>query len=118
MNGKHVYRDEITHLQELLQERADPKVRDWWDNYVKGSAPFRGVKMPVIRSLLHKWHKAHIVLTLETAQQVELALALFHEAYSEDKIAGTQIDCRSGAQAETGEEGRLDHCPTIWISSE
>ena len=44
-------------LRQALQEHAIPDTKAWWENYVKGSAPFMGVKMPVIRKVLHRWHK-------------------------------------------------------------
>ena len=42
-------------LFHLLQEKADSKRKGWWENYVKGSAPFLGVKMADIRSLVHSF---------------------------------------------------------------
>jgi 3-methyladenine DNA glycosylase AlkD len=79
----------IRKLGTQLQAQADPKVKDWWQNYVKGSAPFRGVKMPLIRSTLRSWHEEHISTALELDQQMDLALELFQEKYTEDKLAGT-----------------------------
>jgi 3-methyladenine DNA glycosylase AlkD len=79
----------ITALQRLLHENADPKTRDWWEGYVKGGVPFIGVKMAVIRSLLHQWHKEFVAEGLDADGQLELALALFHERYTEEKLAGT-----------------------------
>lgn len=84
-----MYKPHIGKLQSLLQENADPKVKDWWENYVKGSAPFRGVKMPLIRSTLRRWYEGDIPASLDDDQQMDLALALFPEKYTEDKLAGT-----------------------------
>jgi hypothetical protein len=84
-----VYEHYIVALQRRLDEVADPAVKDWWENYVKGSAPFRGVKMPLIRAALHKWHaEEEIAAELSLAQQKDLALALFREEQTEDKLAG------------------------------
>lgn len=80
------------HISKLLKEldqHSDPKVKSWWENYVKNSAPFRGVKMAVIRKCLHKWHKENIEDVLDLEQQLDLALALIKEKYTEDKLAGT-----------------------------
>lgn len=84
-----MHREYIDSLQRLLQEKAAPEVKDWWEGYVKQSAPFIGVKMPVIRSVLHQWHKELVAEDMETEQQLELALALFGERYTEEKLAGT-----------------------------
>ena len=84
-----MFQEQIQVLQDRLQQHADPAVKAWWENYVKDSAPFRGVKMAVIRSELHKWHTERIAGSLDADQQVDLALALFDEAFSEDKLAGT-----------------------------
>ena len=84
-----MYKPYITTLQSLLHEHADPKTKDWWEGYVKQSAPFIGVKMPVIRSVLHDWHEEYVADHLDAEGQLELALALFQEAYTEEKLAGT-----------------------------
>jgi 3-methyladenine DNA glycosylase AlkD len=84
-----MYEQHIGKLQSLLEENADPKVKDWWENYVKGSAPFRGVKMSLIRSTLHRWYQQDISAYLDVNQQMDLALALFPQEYTEDKLAGT-----------------------------
>ena len=84
-----MYRPYITALQSLLRENADPKTRDWWEGYVKGGAPFIGVKMADIRSRLHQWHTESVGDNLDADGQLDLALALFHERYTEEKLAGT-----------------------------
>ena len=83
-----MYKSHIATFQKLLHKNADPKVKEWWEGYVKQSAPFRGVKMPVIRSVLHQWHKEFVENNLTVERQMELALALFYEKYTEDKLAG------------------------------
>lgn len=79
----------IAQLQNLLRENADPKTKEWWEGYVKQSAPFLGVKMAAIRSSVHGWHKEFVADQLDAEQQIELALALFYERYTEEKLAGT-----------------------------
>ena len=56
---------------------------------LKDSAPFIGVKMPIIRKLVHNWHKEQVEGELNYPQQVDLALALFDGEYTEEKLAGT-----------------------------
>ena len=78
-----------TALRQDLQQHADPGTQAWWENYVKGSAPFMGVKMPVIRRVLHQWHRENVAGVLADPAQLNLALALFDGAYTEEKLAGT-----------------------------
>jgi 3-methyladenine DNA glycosylase AlkD len=81
---------ETQTLLGALQSKADPQVKAWWENYIKDSAPFRGVKMPVIRETLHTWYREYdIGARKNPGEQIELALALFHSPYTEDKLAGT-----------------------------
>ncbi len=82
-------REQILKLQERLQYHANAGTKAWWENYVKESAPFIGVKMPVIRTVLHQWHKENVEGILEYPDQLDLALALFDEEYTEEKLAGT-----------------------------
>jgi 3-methyladenine DNA glycosylase AlkD len=84
-----VFQDQIGILQSELRGQADIATKAWWENYVKGSAPFLGVKMPVIRRILHQWHREHVHGRFELQDQVNLALALFEGDYTEDKLAGT-----------------------------
>lgn len=56
---------------------------------MKESAPFMGVKMPVIRTVLHQWYKENVEGILEFSEQLELALSLFDGEYTEEKLAGT-----------------------------
>ena len=56
---------------------------------MKDSAPFLGVKMADIRTIVHQWHKDHISGDLEPGKQVDLALLLFEGQYTEEKLAGT-----------------------------
>lgn len=83
-----MYKRYIEALQLSLQEHADPNVKDWWQNYVKQSAPFMGVKMPLIRAMLQAWHGQTIAEQLDLDQQKDLALALLQEEHSEEKLAG------------------------------
>ncbi|HET9494975.1 MAG TPA: DNA alkylation repair protein [Chloroflexia bacterium] len=79
----------ISRLQERLDSRNDAKTRAWWEAYMKGVIPFRGVKMEAIRQELHAWLAAEgIAQLLSGEEQKALALSLFRESCSEDKLAG------------------------------
>lgn len=83
-----MFDEQTAALHKSLQEHADPKTRAWWQNYVKGGTPFLGVKMPVIRRLVHQWHRERVDGRLPPERQVDLALVLFEGAYTENKLAG------------------------------
>jgi len=87
--GKLFNQTHISTLLNQINQHSDPKVKSWWENYVKNSAPFRGVKMSVIRKCLHIWHTEYIDGVLDIEQQLDLALELIKERYTEDKLAGT-----------------------------
>lgn len=84
-----VFREQRLKLQKYLRYRANAETKAWWENYVKESAPFMGVKMPVIRTVLHQWYKENVEGILEYSEQLELALSLFDGEYTEEKLAGT-----------------------------
>ena len=67
----------------MLEMKADPKAKAWWEGYVKDSSPFLGVKMADIRTIVHKWHQDQVGGRFDAAQQVELALDLFEGKYTE-----------------------------------
>ena len=76
-------------LLNLLLEKSDSKAKEWWEGYVKQSAPFLGVKMANVRSIVHQWYKEYIARNLDIEQQLDLALVLFEGEYTEEKLAGT-----------------------------
>ena len=76
-------------LLSRLQAAGDRDTRMWWESYVKDCAPFLGVKMPAIRTILHQWHGECVASVLGPEEQLDLALALFEGTNSEEKLAGT-----------------------------
>lgn len=77
---------DIGLLQAELDRRANPQTKAWWEAYLKGAIPFRGVKMAGTRAALHEW-----LATTEPSNPVarrELALSLLRETACEDKLAG------------------------------
>jgi 3-methyladenine DNA glycosylase AlkD len=87
--GQGSFAQYISILQSSLQAKAVPKTKAWWGAYMKQVIPFRGVKMPAIRAVLHQWYTTGgIDHRLSFAEQKDLALDLFAENYAEDKLAG------------------------------
>jgi 3-methyladenine DNA glycosylase AlkD len=58
---------------------------------VKDAAPFLGVKMADVRACVHAWHRDEVDGVVALGDQVELALALFDGASTEEKLAGTLL---------------------------
>lgn len=83
-----MFNSEIAALQARLAVQANPQARAWWQGYVKDSAPFLGVKMPVIRSLVRRWHRELLDGFYTHEQQVDLALSLITLPNTEEKLAG------------------------------
>jgi 3-methyladenine DNA glycosylase AlkD len=75
-------------LQRALDARATAKTRDWWERYMKGVLPFRGVGIPVIREVVAAWRVEEGLDARPAREQFEVALALIRERLAEDKLAG------------------------------
>lgn len=78
----------IQTYQSVLDEAAAQKTKAWWERYMKGVIPFRGVGIPQNRALLKAWREANDVDRWPLERQLELALAFFREPTAEDKLAG------------------------------
>ncbi|MDY6911507.1 MAG: DNA alkylation repair protein, partial [Chloroflexota bacterium] len=81
--------DYIAELQERLQIKSNANLQEWWESYLKHEAKFRGLRMLDIQSIVHKWYfEFGLDSALSVDEQKQLALDLFREEYTEDKIAG------------------------------
>jgi len=80
--------DPIPSLLASLDQHANPKTRDWWEKYMKGVIPFRGVGIPEIKRLIAIWRKEQGIDLLPEPAQLEIALCLFEYPMAEDKLAG------------------------------
>lgn len=67
---------------------ANPKTKDWWNNYIKDGAPFLGVKMADIRTVVHDWYEEELKDQWHGEQLVSLARDIFFLESSEHKLAG------------------------------
>jgi 3-methyladenine DNA glycosylase AlkD len=81
----------IKSLQAQLARAGDPKTQAWWEAYLKHSLPFRGLKLPLVRSIVHGWIAAENFVDRSPAQQLEVACDLIREPWGEDKLAGILI---------------------------
>ena len=78
----------IQKHQRALEAAATEKTKLWWEKYMKGVIPFRGVGIPTNRELLAEWRTSNGIDKWSPESQLELALAFFGEPIAEDKLAG------------------------------
>jgi len=78
----------IQKHQQALEAESIEKTKQWWEKYMKGVIPFRGVGIPRNRELLAEWRKTNGIDTWSLEDQLELALAFFKEPIAEDKLTG------------------------------
>ncbi len=81
----------VQALGARLTAEADEQTRAWWERYLKGALPFRGVPMARIRAVVHAIWRDEGLDQLPPAAQTELALRLLAEPFSEDKLAGVLV---------------------------
>jgi 3-methyladenine DNA glycosylase AlkD len=81
----------LARLQARLEEAASEKSRGWWERYLKGTAAFRGVPMPVIRRAVTEWSSDEGLDGLSPGDQKKLAFELLGQRFSEDKLAGVLL---------------------------
>ena len=78
----------VAALAHRLDATANERTRDWWERYLKGAVPFRGVAMAGVRRALHETWEEEGPAELPVRDQIELALQLFRGPYAEDKLVG------------------------------
>jgi 3-methyladenine DNA glycosylase AlkD len=77
----------IEALATRLDALATEKSRAFWERYLKGVVPFRGVPMASIRKAVHAWWHSEGPSALGVPAQKELALRLFAGGFCEDNLA-------------------------------
>jgi len=80
--------DLVQDLQARLGALVDPASHAWWERYLEGSAPFRGVRTDNIQAALRAWYERPEVAGLGAVEALELALDLIRQPITEDKLAG------------------------------
>ena len=78
-------------LATRLDALATEKSRAFWERYLKGVVPFRGVPMASIRKAVRAWWHSDGPSVLGVRALKELALRLFDWGFCEDKLAGTLV---------------------------
>lgn len=83
------HHDLLSALEARLDALATEKSRAFWERYLKGTVPFRGVPMAAIRTAVHAWWREDGPSSLATPARKALALSMFDGRFGEDKLAGT-----------------------------
>ena len=78
----------IADLQARLDARAEKRRREWWERYLKGVIPFRGVDMSGIRAAVREWFDDNDLVKLPRDERINLAWELLRRKLAEDKLAG------------------------------
>ena len=91
MSARLAYETVAEDLSRRLERAASARTREWWERYLKGAVPFRGAPMAAVRAAVHETWAEHGVDRAPRDEQIELALRLFSERFSEDKLAGVLV---------------------------
>ncbi len=76
-------------LTSVLERRADPDTKAWWERYLRGVIGFHGVRMATIRRELRTWlEKERAVTPMTASDEKQLAMTLLMQPLAEDKLAG------------------------------
>jgi 3-methyladenine DNA glycosylase AlkD len=81
----------IPRLQRALDGLATASARRFWEKYLKGAASFRGVPMAGVRRAAHAWWRGEGLSNRPFREQKQIALRLFDEPQTEDRLAGVLI---------------------------
>lgn len=82
------YRGLIQQHQIALDAEATEKTKLWWERYLRGVIPFRGIGIPRNRQLLAEWRTRNGIDRWPYEEQLTLALEFIKEQIAEDKLAG------------------------------
>ncbi len=78
----------IKRLQASLTSVSDKKTKDWFENYLKGSIQYRGVKTPLVLKITKAWRAEEAINELPPKEQIQIASNLIRQPFAEDKFAG------------------------------
>ena len=74
-------------FQRIIQSKSNADTKNWFENYLKGSIKYRGVKTPEVRKELKLFVKEHELLDCSTKKQLSFCMELFASKFAEDKFA-------------------------------
>jgi 3-methyladenine DNA glycosylase AlkD len=105
----------IQDFQQRCDRAADPATKDWFEAYLKGVIPYRGLKLPQVKTIFKAWYPC--VEALPLPEQVAMALALLAMDYAEDKLAGiVWLEERLGPRGAIGYQADLPRLARLFQS--
>lgn len=78
-------------IGDRLAAVADERTQSWWQRYLKGVIPFRGVPMSAIRSVVAEVWTTRPRELDGKHDGLELSLHLFSQRYAEDKLSAVLL---------------------------
>lgn len=78
-------------LGRLLDDAADERTRRYWERYLKGAVPFRGVPMAGVRAAVGRLWRQHGLADRSPGENFALAHHWFACAQAEDKLAAVLL---------------------------
>ena len=79
--------DIIQSLQKELALRANPETKVWFENYLKHSIKYFGVKTPEVKKIFRRWHGDNKLELMTVNEQLELCKRLMLLPHAEEKFA-------------------------------
>ncbi|MBC6415576.1 MAG: DNA alkylation repair protein [Bdellovibrionales bacterium] len=79
----------IKELQNRFKQNADLQTKAWFENYLRGSISYYGIKTPEIKKIVTQWVKDNSIEKEDLKKQLLLAESLFSLPHAEEKLAGT-----------------------------
>ena len=81
----------VDSLALRLAPLARESTRDWWNRYLKGTIPFRGVPMAEVRRAVHALWDEEGLDDWSHDEKLAVCLAFFAQPYAEDKLAAILV---------------------------
>ncbi|MDX1689395.1 MAG: DNA alkylation repair protein [Acidimicrobiia bacterium] len=78
-------------LNDRLDAVASAATKEWWDRYLKGAVPFRGVRMADTRAVVRSLWRDLDLAERAHGEVVDLALSCLALDHCEDKLAGVLL---------------------------
>jgi 3-methyladenine DNA glycosylase AlkD len=86
-----VARDPVADLKRRLARASTDRARVFWTRYLRGTAKFRGVPMPGVRTCVHTWWRDHGLDQHPATVGKRIAMVLIAQPMTEDKLAGILV---------------------------
>lgn len=78
----------IPDLITRLRAHTDESYAKWHANYLRHVTPVLGVRMPLIRKVVHEWAEHHGLGGTDMERTRDIVMQLFYRDFEEEKLAG------------------------------